>query len=384
MKVQATLLALLFSAACGAHDDKKKDPAAPQDGTGAGGTGVGATVDTNLAADTVTGGVDEAISSAVEENEAESSTGLTLADGAGAAVPGFGRKGAAKRFRECAEDGGHAKVTIEDRMDVTVTRTTAVRTSEVGTHYLWHRDRDWSRADGTPVACGPMKKAAKIDVDAMAGVNLAVGFERSGSRSATTTNKKNGKTVQTSAEYKATGTRNIAWQSADAQTGGNLLLVKEVAIDATRTAKVTSNNVSKESSGSLKTGDKLVIAVERDPAAGHAVVSRTIKSGSIVAVSNGNTITTTFADVKYVPNDGCFAVSGSIKGSVLKSGETTPGLTFEVSFSGDEKKIVFSNGDEVDYTAEGCVLEEPAKVEEAPSADAAKAEPTAAEEAQES
>jgi hypothetical protein len=317
--------------------------------------------DEETSSQVITAQVDDAISAAGEDQESESAAGLMLANA--------DTKKIHKRFRVCNVVDGKAVVELKRSIDRSFTNEGPVRSATTSFTLLDERTRTWAMTDGS-VACSDNKKHAVIPWANIQGMTTGVVFNSAKSRESTLTNKKNGTEVSTSHSVKAEGERTISWSNVASES--SVIVQKSIVSNVTReltvvkkdgTSKTLSSNVV------ISSESPLIIAVERDKTS-LEVVSRTINSGKIIATGkDGGRIETKFDSVKYTKENKCMASAGKISGAIYAKDATEATLTFDITFDGESKTIVYSNGKEAEYSPDGCVFDEPEEVTESESKD---------------
>jgi hypothetical protein len=350
----ASLAALtLIIAACGsAKDDDKSTKPGNQ-------ANAAADYDEQLTGSETTAQVDDAISGAVEEDDQAQASALALA--------GWDGNVEAKRLRECKVDGDKAVVEIKQSFEKEREAKGKFRSGSLSYKSLSDRTRTWSK-DGTQVACADDGKHAAIDLAKIEGMRLDVSVTIERSRTWHVENLKSGKTFDANMTRSMTGTRHVAWTSAKTE-GDVLTLAKTISLSGERKMDATNKGgqqISMERSVKTKDDAPLMVEVQRN-ATSKAVIQRTLKSGTIVASGkDGGRIETSFADVVYKKADGCVASSGKISGALFDAGADVARVTFTVDL--DSQTIVYSDGRTVDYSADGCELDNPDDAEEESSA----------------
>ncbi len=328
-------------------------------------TGEEMTSDESLAGETISGQIDEAVSSIAEEADNTSAAALSLRGGFRDHKPGDRKLGAnAKRHRVCSVDGDKAIVEMKRNFsrsfEKTGKRSMKILMAMAGTH-----TRTWAQEDNA-IACKDNGKAAEVPKDDVEGLTLDVAFDRSKIHSATFTNKK-GDEITRLRSFQATGERYVKFLSVSQEDDdSNIFIEREQTKKVTRKMQATNKKGEErvmEHSITTKEAAPMLVTIERDKDT-HKAVSRTIKSGTLVATGKkGAIVETVFTNVKYESRN-CFAVSGSISGSITKPDEDEASVTFEISFDNGSKSIVFSDGREHEYTPDGCELEKPEEIEE--------------------
>lgn len=304
--------------------------------------------DEELAGDSVSAQVDEAIAAAAEEqSEGAATAGLTLTE--------VDKVKKVERYRNCTAEGDKAVVEIKRAAERSFSFEGAVRQGSSEIKHLVEITRTWSR-DGGAVDCAESGKHAALVRAEMKGVTLEAAFKRQRSLSASFTNLKKGVTKSRSAKFNAQGTRQISWTDVTV-ADGTITLSKTVTQQATRTLEIVNKQgetKSFEQTVATDAAAPLQVVTVRDEAT-DALVSRTIVSGKKVATGkDGGRVETSFDNVKYEPGKGCYAVSGKISGAIYAKDAAEASLTFTIDFTGDTKSIAFSNGKEVEYVADGC------------------------------
>ncbi|MCX6109683.1 MAG: hypothetical protein NTZ90_08795 [Proteobacteria bacterium] len=315
--------------------------------------------DEQLAGEHVSGTVDDAIAATVQgdDNTAAQGLGLDLLDA--------NKMAKASNFRTCkqSDDGKSAIVTFKRSVEHDMTMSKLQRSGESSFKNLSEETRTWSK-DGGSVACDSTGKHVALARADLQGVNLKVDFTKEHSRASSYKNGRRGVDFKRSRSVKTTGTRNITWTKVEA-SGDNLILTRSIADKSEHT--VTASNkkgvdTTFTTSVATATEAPLIVKVER-VAKSDKLVSRTIVSGKKIATNkDGGRVETTFSNVKYLPDDGCYATSGSISGSIFTKDATTASASFTIDFSGDADNVVITYKDgtskNVDFVAEGCAIED--------------------------
>lgn len=370
--ISLTLATVLVSACGDGKEDREQNPGNQQDqgnGPSVGNDyGTSALVeDEEAAGQAITAQVDEGISSAAEDQDADSAAALmlqTAADG----------KSVHERYRNCAESEGKAVVDIRRSLERSVNFDGPMRSASTSMKALVEKKRTWMK-EGGEIKCAENKKHALVPWADIAGVSAEVTFTHSRSRESSVTNKKKNETKTASFSFNATGKRSITWAAAESSAENKLAVQKTIVSDVSRelTLKNKKGDV-KTISGSIKTDaeNPVVTIVERDSDS-LQVLSRTIKTGKLIATAkDGGRVETTFDNVVYTRENRCMATSGKISGAVYEKDATEPKVTFEISFDGETKSIVFSNGKEAVYSPEGCELDDPEQIVEKDKAEDVK------------
>lgn len=337
--------------------------------------------------------VEEAVASAVEELDLDSSSSaLALTDygfnldkensekskGKGIAGNSANKENETKndmvRFRECVEDGNKAVVTMKHSFSHERNFERQKLKGITKSSFLQERTRSWSK-EGAAVKCSPNKKSAAIAWTDLKGYDLAVSFKGEKSHEQTLTQLKKNVTMTHSQSRSNTGTRGIKWIDV-VKDETNITLTKQVTNSSERKMSATNKKgetKSWESSVATVEGAPLMITVVRD-AKTNELKTRTIKSGSIAGTAkDGTKIETKFENVVYERESRCNAVSGKLTGSISAKDATTPSVTFTVTFSGEEPSVEFSDGKTYELNIDGCEFEEEgAKVTEASKKDDVK------------
>lgn len=315
---------------------------------------------------TVTAQIDDAISSAAEDQETETGAGLLLA--------GTDAKASHDRYRNCTEAEGKATVEIRSSLERSFNLEGTNRSGSTIVKALIEKKRIWSK-EGAEMKCAANKKHAIVPWAAIAGVSAEIEFTHNRSRVASVTNKKKNITQSTSFSFEAKGTRSIVWENVESSENGPVLVQKTIKSNVARELNInTKKGETKSISGTVKTDDNspLITIVEREKDT-LKVLSRTIKSGKLIATGkDGGRIETSFDGVKYTNLNRCMATEGKISGAVYEKDATEPKVTFQITFTGDSKTIVFSNGKEAEYAPEGCVFDDPDQVTEHDTKDEVK------------
>ncbi len=362
------VLALALLSACGNDNVDRKDTAAegtdPTEENPAQ-TAASLADDEEAAGQAVTAEIDDVISAAVEENDADADAGASLVDAEA------DQDGKVTVFRECKEEGANAVVAIRRQAERTFSMEGPVRKIDSTFSAYSEKLRTWSK-EGGAIKCGENLKFAAVHVADMVGVKLDVTFKHERKRQTTLVNKKKNETTNRSMSYTAEGDRHIVWKAVE-EVGDTLLIHKEATGSAERKLVIQKKDgtvKTLEGSVSSVEGAPLAIVVERNKDT-LAWISRTIESGSRVAtLKDGGKIETSFDDVKYTAEKRCTAVSGKITGKIFKKDEAEASVTFEIVFDGDGKTVTMSNGKEFDYAPEGCDLDEPVKAVDAATKEA--------------
>ncbi len=312
--------------------------------------------DEETSSQVITAQVDEGISAAGEDQESESAAALmlTAADG----------KNVHTRFRECNELEGKAVVNIKRSIERSFTIDRPAIAAETSFKLLDERTRTWALANGE-AKCSENKKFAVVPWASLEGMTTAVVFSNEKSRESTLTNKKKNTTLTASHSIKSDGERTITWSNIASET--SVLVQKSIVSKVSRELTIKKKDGKEKVMTSdvvISAENPLITIVEREKTS-LDVVSRTIKSGKVIATGkDGGRVETTFDAVKYTNENKCMASSGKITGAIYAKDATEPSLTYEITFSGDTKSIVYSDGKEVEYSADGCVFDEPAEVTE--------------------
>jgi hypothetical protein len=304
--------------------------------------------DEDLAGDTVSAQVDEAIAAAAEEqSEGAAAAGLALTEA--------DKIKRVERYRNCTAADDKAVVEIKRAAERSWSFENALRQGSSEIKHLVEITRTWSRDEGE-VGCAESGKHAALVRAEMKGVKLEASFKRQRSQLATITNLKKGVTRSRSAKFHAQGTRSITWADVSV-ADGTITLSKTITQQVTRTLEIVNKKGETktfEQSVATDAAAPLQVVTVRDEAKG-ALVSRTIVSGKKIATGkDGGRIETSFDNVKYQPGKGCYAVSGKISGAIYAKDATEASLTFTIDFTTDTKSIAFSNGKDVEYVADGC------------------------------
>ena len=359
------ILAIITTASlvsCGADKDERAEtPGSDNDGT------VDSVVtDDETSSQVITAQIDDAITAAGEDQESEAAAGLMLAD--------TDSKKVHTRFRACSVVDGKAVVQIKRSIDRSFTTEGPVRSAATSFKLLDERTRTWAMAEGT-VACSDNKKHAIVPWANIQGMTTGVVFSSSKSRESSMTNKKKGTTASSSHSVKAEGERTISWSNNASDT--SVIVQKSIVSNVSRELTIVKKDgQEKVLSSTVVIGaeNPLIIAVERDKTS-LEVISRTITGGKIVATGkDGGRIETMFDGVKYTKENKCMATAGKISGAVYAKDAVEASLTFEITFDGESKTIVYSNGKEAEYSPDGCIFDEPEEVTEKESKDGVVAE----------
>jgi len=352
-----TTAILISTWACGREDKKSPDATQATGGTTQGGTTEDPTnlmlEDEQLAGDNVSNTVDDAISDVLEGSESKDATsgGFSLGD--------TDSVNKVSRFRECKVDGATAVVTIKRSIERERTVSKFNRSGSTVLKQLLEKSRTWSKEGGS-VACSANGKHAAIDRANLQGVTLVSKFTREHLQASTFENSKKGIKIAQSRSSKSTGEKTIKWTSVKTE-GANLVLTKEIKATSTRSFESKNKKgetKSFETTMSTDANNPLIVMHERDKTT-DKVVSHTIVSGKKIAThKSGTRVETSFSNVKYLTNDGCYASSGKIEGSIFAKDATKASATFVVDFSGDSKTVVMTKADgtvvETEYVADGC------------------------------
>ena len=312
--------------------------------------------DEETSSQVITAQVDEGISAAGEDQESETSAALMLTEADSRKIH--------SRFRDCSELEGKAVVIIKRSIDRSFTTELPVRSAATSFKLLDERTRTWALANGD-VKCSANKKHAIVPWASMDGMTTEVVFNNEKSRESTLTNKKKNTTLTASHSIKSDGERTITWSNIASET--SVLIQKSIVSNVSRELTIKKKDGKEKvmtSTVVINAENPLITIVEREKTS-LDVISRTIKSGKVIATGkDGGRVETTFDAVKYTKENKCMASSGKITGAIYAKDATEPSLTYEITFSGDTKSIVYSDGKEVDYSAEGCVFDEPEEVTE--------------------
>ena len=315
--------------------------------------------DEQITGEHVSGTVDDAIAATVQGDD------TTAAQGLGLDPVDSSKIAKASNFRTCKEsdDGKSAIVTFKRSAERDVTMSKMQRSGESSFKNLSEETRTWSK-DGGSVTCDSTGKHVALARADLQGVNLKIDFTDEHSRSSDYKNSRRGIDLKRSRSVKTTGTRDITWTKVET-SGDDLILTRSIA-DKSEHTVTTTNKKGEETtfttSVATATDAPLIIKVER-VAKSDKLVSRTIVSGKKIATNkDGGRIETTFNNLKYLPDDGCYATSGSIAGSIFTKDATAASASFTIDFSGDTKNVVITYKDgtskNVDYVAEGCAIED--------------------------
>jgi hypothetical protein len=345
----------LFS--CGAETNER----APAAGNQTPVTTESVVSDEETSTQAITAQVDEAISAAGEDQEAESTTGLLLTEA--------DTKKVHTRFRSCSELDGKAVVDIKRSIERAYTNEWPMRSASTSFKLLDERTRTWSIADGA-VKCSDNKKHAIVPWENIQGMTTGVKFSYAKSRESTVTNKKKSTTISTAHSVTAKGERTISWSNVASDT--SIIVQKSIvsAVERELTIKKKDGQTKVLSSSVVIAADSpLITVVERDKTT-KDVVSRTIKSGKVIANGkDGGKIETVYEGVKYTTENKCMASEGKISGSIFVKDASEAAVTFVITFNGESKSIVYSNGNEAEYSPDGCIFDEPEDVTEKESKD---------------
>ncbi len=349
--------------ACG-NDDSNKHEKTVGTGTGTGSPAAQTPVivapgtlaifeDDEIASSSIAALVDEGTAGAAEEND-DGGTGQALTD--------MGKTVDINRFRDCTEDGDKAVVAIKRSAALTNTIDRPGFKTQISFTSYDDRQRTWAKTGGA-VKCAAGKKHAALKFADMQGVSLDATSKRSRASELIIENKKKGTSVTRGVKTTAEGTRHIDW-SATTVAGATTTLEKTVTSSMKRTLEAKNKKGETKSLAATvatKDGAPLSIAVERDTATGDAV-SRTIKSGTLVATNaDGTRVETTFTNVKYTKEGGCLAASGKIAGTVFAKDAAEAAATWAIDFDTEAKDLVTSDGKELDFSPDGCDLDEAAE-----------------------
>jgi hypothetical protein len=314
--------------------------------------------DDQLVAEHVANNTEDAITDMLEGSESKDS------GSGGFALTGDDKVARVERYRTCkiSDDQKNAIVSVKRSVDRERTFSRLNRSGSSVLKLLMEKTRTWSKEGGS-IACAADGKHADIDRANLQGVTLVATFNRQHLQSSAFENLKKGTSRKQSRKSTATGKKTMKWTAVKTE-GANIILTKQVESESTRSFEsINKKGDTKSFTTTVKTDTSLplVIQVERDKVT-DKIVSHTIVSGKKVAVQkSGGRIETVFTSVKYLPNDGCYATSGKIEGSIFAKDATAPSTTYVVEFSGDTKNIVMTKADgsksEVEYVADGCDLE---------------------------
>jgi len=359
MKTKLTILVLVtLLSGCGTDAKKDGTPATTDQSSAVNTSTASETTATLLlddgeaAGQTISAQIDAGISAAAEDQEVMGAA-LSLTSG--------DKQASMQLFRECKVDGAQAIVTLRRSAERDRSVDGPVRSLETKLSAYLDETRTWSR-DGGNVACADDAKHAALTVNGMQGISLAAVVNEERGRTLSFTNKKNGKSTVRSFRYSLNGTRNLTWTDVTT-ANGVYTLTKQATSSVSRVLEIQKKDgstVSVSSTLANASDAPLVIVVERDQTT-LAVKSREIQSGTLAAThADGTRVETVFHAVKYdmASGDQCMPVSGKIDGSIFKQGETVASLTYQITF-GDSATITFSDGRELDYTPEGCELDDP-------------------------
>jgi hypothetical protein len=313
--------------------------------------------DSELAGETVTSGIDVAISSLADESDiATSSLSLRAAS----------KKVEFIRFRECQkQEYGAAHESIKRKLTREFSLEGARRKVESNFVAQGEINRVWDKPE-IGVDCSEDGRYALMPWGDLQGLSLESEFSKSRLREITFASKISGKSFSRSHKFAAQGVHQISW-NAVTDDSGMIAIEKTIAKDVTRTMEFQNSKGRERSmvrNFKTKADYPLNVTVERDSTT-YVVVSRTINQGALVATGKSGRMELEFDHVKWT--NACMADSGTISGSLFKPDSTQPEMTFEISFSGDSKSIVFSNGEQFEYTPEGCELENPDNPEDVSS-----------------
>lgn len=349
------LASTLVATACGKDNDRSSspNPAAKQTPTGDNPSAGSVYLDDDeeLASDSISAQIDDAIAAVADEQEGS-------AQGVWLSLKDEEKIRKVERYRACVEENATAKVTIKKS---TTRNWSFQKHNREGSSEFTHLNemtRVWSK-DGAEIKCAIDKKRVDLALQEMEGVKLDVSFKREKSRNVSFTQLKRGVTKSRFMKITANGTRQLVWTDVNT-TDGIVTLSKTANQTLTRTLEL------KNKKGEAKTLEQtvatdptapLVIQVEKKLDDGE-LISRTIISGKKIATAkDGGRIETTFENVRYEPGTGCYAVSGMIKGSLFAKDATEAGVSFTINFEGDSKTVTYSDGRETEYIADGCEFE---------------------------
>ncbi len=377
-------LALFVLPSCGTQDGTArdgvaaKDPAATEKDkdkeTSSTGTGsIDAPLvqqDEEVIGDSITAQVDDAISSAMEDLDSSTSASFALLG------KETNKKSEVNRFRDCVEEGNKAVVTLKHSFNHENEFERVKFKGYSKLSYLMERTRTWSK-EGTAVKCDASKKRVNLAGADLKGYELAVALksEKSDEQSLTKTTKKGEETIARKSSRSSQGTRNIKWTNVT-NDQGKLTIEKQVSSSMERKLSATNKKgESKAWESTIKTGEgaPLVITLVRDSNTS-ALVSRTVKSGTVIGVAkDGTRVETKFDNVLYEKAKKCDATSGKITGAIYAKDATTPSVSYTITFTGSEPTVEFSDGKTYDLNLDGCEFaEEDAKVNEVSKKDDVK------------
>jgi hypothetical protein len=367
-------LALLVLPSCGSSDGTgregaaAKNPAATDKDKETSSTGTGSIEaplvqqDEEVIGESITGQVDEAISSAMEDLDASSSASFALLG------KEESKKNEVNRFRDCVEDGNKAVVTLKHSFNHENEFERVKFKGYSKLSFLMERTRTWSK-EGTAVKCDSTKKRVNLAGADLKGYELAVAIksEKTDDRSLTKTTKKGEETIARKSSRSSQGTRTVKWTNV-ANDQSKLTIDKQVTSSMERKMSATNKKgESKSWESTVKTGENapLLITIIRDSKTS-ALISRTVKSGTVVGVAkDGTRVETKFDNVLYEKAKKCDATSGKITGAIYAKDATTPSVSYTITFTGSEPTVEFSDGKTYDLNLDGCEFaEDEAKVNE--------------------
>ena len=310
-------------------------------------------VDDELATEEIGEHVESAIEGLAAELEMAGTNMLSL---------GGESQGRFKRYRKCEEANDTAIVTIAHGLSFNAERDLPRFTINHTVKAHGRKVRTWSK-DGEVVNCQENGKYADINLDNLAGMHLNVDIKRKRSRLDTLTHKNSDLKITRGRRAKLEGTRSVNFLSV-VDSGDNKIVSKNM------TMKMNIKAEAKNKKGNyrllnrtleIKDDKPFDVEVER-VAADHALVSRLIKSGQLIATGKkGGKLEADFINVKFEPATGCIPVSGSIAGAFYKPDSDVASRTFVITFNGSDSEIEFGDGSKKDYAPSGCWLDRPAK-----------------------
>jgi hypothetical protein len=227
--------------------------------------------------------------------------------------------------RSCSvDDQGQAIVSIERSMQREWTRDTARATRSVSMTGTASMERTWSHTD-YELSCNQAGTHAAIRWDdSIAGLSLALSFERSQSFTSSTVLKRTEDTTERSLEHSASGTRSISWLTHTDNDDNTYTRTKKIQSNVNRSHQaVDSDGQTQTLSFSVTTAEDapLLVEITRD-ATSHAAIQRKITSGSLIAVkTNQGKIVSTFENFTIsFDSESCSPVSGTLTAQFYPEG----------------------------------------------------------------
>ncbi len=268
--------------------------------------------------------------------------------------------------RTCEKSGNDVEVNIERSRSSSKTREgTNIESERV---FKFHTEvvRTWSN-DSNDLVCNSAATALDFSAaDFSSGVSMAVSFTRKKTQWMHIKNKVRNREVNRQHSFISEGEREVRWNRAVTDTeGSTVTLEREVTMDVSRKAEIlTPKNIKIGFETSIITKDDapLIQTIVRDVDT-FQPVTRTINSGTVVSQRKGGYLQSVYSEVVFGAESRCMPTSGQIEGALYNDDDNLE-KSYTISFSTGQAFIEFEDGEQFEFTPQGCEIAEAKDLQE--------------------